>query len=538
MYKFYYIKIDDGFVSTSLYSAYYSTDTIDEETAVVNNMFALLYPSNINAINLTFNDLAYGNGIKVKIPDSAINVFLVNQNTNTICPIVSLEPIITQTPTPTLPLTPPVTQTPTQTPPVTRSPTRTPTQTATATVTPTQTITPTVTPGLSPSPTRTPISTPTSSNTEDCVFDFTVTETTLPDCDIGGDTIVTDTNTSINGTVTVDTYGREFIITAFGGNYGEENESLVTLLLTNGVTSYVKNVYVNFGDVNTDILTVPTIGTFTYTLTLTEFGTTGGSYGNFQCGELIPLPTPLPTPTMTITPTRSTEISCTEGMDIVFVVDYTNSMGVVINNIKNNVTSIANAISSTSSDNYRLGLAIFDEMKIISGLPNYYYSSAYQSLPSNQKYINTNNTDGVTQYITAMEMFSQNNVDTFNQQINLINNLEFPLGRGVNAPEPSDVAVDLIINSDFVGSFRSGVKKIIILITDNLPSGNDDKHNVVDDLRVAVLRQECVNKGIKVILMTSYQLNVLYLLANGSGGFVVNGYSPTEIINAINNICN
>ena len=230
MFKYYYIKIATGFVSTSLFSAYYTTYSIDEETAVLNNMYVLLYPSNTNAINLTYDSLAYGNGIKVKIPEDAVNVFLVNQSTNNICPIESLAPIISQTPTPTLPLTPPVTLTPTRTPPVTLSPTGTPTQTATATGTPTQTITPTVTPGLSPTPTRTPISTPTSSNTEDCVFDFTVTETTLPDCDISGDTNVDESNTSISGTVTVDTYGREFVINAFGGNYGEENQSLVTLL--------------------------------------------------------------------------------------------------------------------------------------------------------------------------------------------------------------------------------------------------------------------------------------------------------------------
>lgn len=538
MFRYFYIKIASGFNSNNLYSAYYSTDLIDEETAVINNMFALLYPANTNAINLSYNDLLFGNGIKVKIPDNAINVFLLDQTTNVICPINSLIPEFTATPTRTPNQTPINTATPTPTISLTNTISLTSTSTPTRTVTPTLTPTRTVTPGLSSTPTRTPLTTPTTSNTEDCVFDFTVVETTIPDCDINGENIVTDLNTTVSGTINIDTYGREFVINAFGGNYGEENETLVTLLLTNGGASYVKNVYVNFGDDNSGILIIPIIGTFTYTLTLTEYGSTGGSYGNFQCGELIPLPTPTMTPTMTLTPTRISEINCDEGMDIAFVIDYTSSMGIVIDNIKNNVTSIANAISVASSDDYRLGLVIFDEMQNISGLPNYYGSSVYQSIPNSQKYININNVDGITQYITAMEMFSQNNVLTFNQQINSINNSTFPLGRGVNGPEPSDVAVNLVVNNDFIGSFRPDVKKIIILITDNLPSGNDDEYNIVDDLFVVNLKQDCVNKGIKVILMTSYQLNVLYLLANGSGGFVVNGYSPTQIINAINNLCN
>jgi len=541
MFNYYYIKIASGFVTTDLYNAYYSTAIIDEETAVANNMYLILYPSNVIAINLTYNDLAYGNGIKVQVPENAINVFLLNQTTNSICPIMSLEPVITATPTHTPPTTPTPTKTVTPTISLTSTISLTPTKTVTPTNTNTNTPTRTVTPGLSPTPTRTPISTPTSSNTENCTFDFTVTETTLPDCNINGEQIVTDNNTSTSGTIIIDTYGRELIINAFGGNYGDENQSLLTLTLTNGVTTYVKNVYVNYGDENSDILVVPTIGTFTYTLTLTEFGTTGGSYGNFQCGDLIPLPTPTPTITPTITPTRSIEIDCNEGMDIVFAIDYTNSMGTIIDNIKNNVISIANAISTASSNNYRLGLVIFDEVRysnVDPSTPPYYNSTAYSTLPTSQKYINLNSGEKLIQYITSMEKMSQNNVVSFNQQINAINNVSFPLGNGSGYPEPSDVAINLIMNSEFAGQFRDGAKKIIILITDNLPSGDNDKYQSNDITFVNALKIVAIIRGIKIILMTSYQYNVLYDLANDTGGFVVNGYSPTEIINAINNICN
>jgi hypothetical protein len=242
-----------------------------------------------------------------------------------------------------------------------------------------------------------------------------------------------------------------------------------------------------------------------------------------------------------MTPTRTTEINCNEGMDIVFVVDYTNSMGTIIDNIKNNVTSIANAISTASSDNYKLGLVIFDEVRysnVVPSTPPYYNSTSYSTLPTSQKYINLNSDEKLIQYITSMEMMSQNNVVSFNQQINAINNSSFPLGNGSLYPEPSDVALNLVMNSNFAGQFREGAKKIIILITDNVPSGDNDKYQSNDISFVNALKIVAIIRGFKIILMTSYSYNVLYDLANDSGGFVVNGYSPTEIINAINDICN
>ena len=51
---------------------------------------------------------------------------------------------------------------------------------------------------------------------------------------------------------------------------------------------------------------------------------------------------------------------CQEGMDVVFVVDYTGSMGNAIQGVKNGINDIVTEIQSQSNGNYRLGLVLFD----------------------------------------------------------------------------------------------------------------------------------------------------------------------------------
>ena len=76
-------------------------------------------------------------------------------------------------------------------------------------------------------------------------------------------------------------------------------------------------------------------------------------------------------------------------MDVVFLVDYTGSMGGSINNVKTQITTIANAINTESKGNYRLGLTIFDEYNYNAG-SNYSNKEAYTTLPASQRFINQN----------------------------------------------------------------------------------------------------------------------------------------------------
>lgn len=235
------------------------------------------------------------------------------------------------------------------------------------------------------------------------------------------------------------------------------------------------------------------------------------------------------------------QVVCNNGMDVVFVLDYTASMGNVIDNIKTNITAIKNTIITESNNNYRLGLVIFDENTIS---PNYTNLIAYTSLPSTQKIVEsgTSADDGSTiyQYITAMESMSTNNGGSFTTQLNKLNTFNLTLGTGLLTPEPSDKAlfhVSKTVNP-ITNSFRNNVAKLIILITDAIPSGNDDD-NSSDDLNYinSTLTPLFVNNNLKLLLLSTFQQTQLMNLVTASNGVYVNSFNPETIISTIENIC-
>jgi hypothetical protein len=228
-------------------------------------------------------------------------------------------------------------------------------------------------------------------------------------------------------------------------------------------------------------------------------------------------------------------VACSEGMDVVFLVDYTGSMGGAIDGVKTSIANIASTIVTESNSNYRLGLVIFDEYT--SGTnSNYDDKTDYTSLPSSQRYINTG-LNGAYQWITAVEMMSSNNQTSFTSQLNKLNTSNFPLGSGQGSPEPSDMGVDLVALQNFAGSFRNNVARLVVLITDNTPGGNDDAYNSTDVNFVNGLTPQLVNQGVRVLLMTTAGTNVLYDLATGTNGVVSPGFSGSDIITAIEDVC-
>lgn len=231
-------------------------------------------------------------------------------------------------------------------------------------------------------------------------------------------------------------------------------------------------------------------------------------------------------------------ITCADGMDIVFLVDYTGSMGSAINAIKAAIASIVSTIVTESANNYRLSLVLFDEYT--SGTTsNYSNKTAYTSLPSSQKYINTG-LNSRFQWITAMEVFSQNNESSFSTQLALLNDsVNFPLGNGISTPEPADMGIDRVVNFDLAGTFRNDVSKLIILITDAPSSGNDDVNNATDVTFANTMVADCIAKGIKVLLMkpNSNSIAPLETIATETGGLVSTSFTPTSIITSIENIC-
>lgn len=228
-------------------------------------------------------------------------------------------------------------------------------------------------------------------------------------------------------------------------------------------------------------------------------------------------------------------VACSEGMDVVFLVDYTGSMGGAIDGVKTSIANIASTIVTESNSNYRLGLVIFDEYT--SGTnSNYDDKTDYTSLPSSQRYINTG-LNSTYQWITAVEMMSSNNQTSFTSQLNKLNTSNFPLGSGQGSPEPSDMGVDLVALQNFAGSFRNNVARLVVLITDNTPGGNDDAYNSTDVNFVNSLTPQLVNQGVRVLLMTTAGTNVLYDLATGTNGVVSPGFSGSDIITAIEEVC-
>jgi hypothetical protein len=182
---------------------------------------------------------------------------------------------------------------------------------------------------------------------------------------------------------------------------------------------------------------------------------------------------------------------CDEGMDVIFVVDYTSSMSNAINGVKTGIANIAAEINTQTSGNYRLGLVLYDEYQITGSFNNIFYAGSgfYQNLPSAQKLIQNNTSANRKQVYTCVEKMSTvgnigNSTSGFTQALNAINQSNsstgMALGNGHGVPEPGGLATYLAAVDNFAGSWRSGVLKLIVHITDSSPGGDDDIYNNTD----------------------------------------------------------
>ena len=201
--------------------------------------------------------------------------------------------------------------------------------------------------------------------------------------------------------------------------------------------------------------------------------------------------------------TASASAPCDAGMDVAFIIDYTGSMGGEIDFIKTGMSGIINTIDTSSgSNNYRIGIITVDEM-LGSAAPTYGACADYTSLPATQKIANTG--IGVTQYLTAWEMFSDNNGTTANTQIQKLNGgvdgTCVQLGDGNYSPEPTDMAIGQVLTGNFLNAFRANVAKYIVVITDALPGGDDDAFTPTDYTYIGQLTNQANNQGVKIIVL-------------------------------------
>ncbi|WP_299179739.1 Ig-like domain-containing protein [uncultured Chryseobacterium sp.] len=235
---------------------------------------------------------------------------------------------------------------------------------------------------------------------------------------------------------------------------------------------------------------------------------------------------------------------CDSGMDVVFIFDYTGSMGSQIEAAKTGASSIISTIQSQSAPNeYRLGLVLADE-NLSRTTSSYSSSAAYTSLPMAQRFVNTG-IGSRFQWITAMEVMSNNNVSSFTAQLNKLNNPSggLSIGSGVGGPEPTDMALSRVVEHNFAGTFRNNVAKYVIIITDITPGGNDDIANSTDVAEMNRLKNLCISKSIKVIVLGSGVESTIdgkYIwkdLATATGGSWNTSYNASAIQTAIINGC-
>ncbi len=235
---------------------------------------------------------------------------------------------------------------------------------------------------------------------------------------------------------------------------------------------------------------------------------------------------------------------CDSGMDVVFIFDYTGSMSTQIEAAKTGASNIISTIKAQSKDNaYRLGIVLADEYR--SGtVSRYSNAQAYLNLPPTQKFINPG-VGSSFQWITAMEMMSLNNESSFGVQLNKLNNSGggLSLGDGSSTPEPTDMALSRVVEYNFVGAFRNNVAKYVIIITDDVPGGNDDSATSTDITEMNRLKNVCISNSVKVIVLgqgVDKKIGDKYIwreLADGTGGSWNSSYNASAIQAAIVNGC-
>jgi hypothetical protein len=225
------------------------------------------------------------------------------------------------------------------------------------------------------------------------------------------------------------------------------------------------------------------------------------------------------------------------GLDIVFVIDITSSMGTAISYIVRDLQKLIDTIIAKTKGTYRFGLLTISEYQQGKTAtvynPPYSKLDVYKNLPASNieiyKY-DQGSSFWVSRFTAVVEM-SDNNGDEMKTNLSEIQKWVYD---GGSAAESIDMAVKLVAIDKMTGSFRSDVENMIVLVTDTDPSGGDDAYSATDIAYIPELAADIKAEGLKVyILGTKPSLDPL---ANGTGGIHLHTNSPAALLKVINGL--
>ena len=250
-------------------------------------------------------------------------------------------------------------------------------------------------------------------------------------------------------------------------------------------------------------------------------------------------------------------IPCNKAMDVVFLLDYTGSMNSQYNDandgLKAQVNAISNKVVSESGGDYRLAAVLIDQNY---SAPSYWTgnNTTVANLNSANKY------NSGTVWLSAVVPFANTNKSDFDTKIGYLaagaagsgNNSStgMELGSGGGGPEPNDTAIDRVLNNSLAGSFRSGVTRMIILITDNSPDGDGDDafEGSEETAKMGTLSNQAVAAVTTISVLgtfsnststdgTTTRYDIYNAYANNTGGLTNFAGDPSDIEQFIEDIC-
>lgn len=214
--------------------------------------------------------------------------------------------------------------------------------------------------------------------------------------------------------------------------------------------------------------------------------------------------------------TESSVVDCSRGIDVMFFLDYTGSMGSAINEVKSGIVDICSKLSLVAGgdDKYAVGIMLYDEANKDSlKYVNYIDKPAYKKLSVLNRYIShIGSPDDPTEYnvakiFTVLENLNYRNSGNLNrlkEALRPLNTPAFPIGYGENSPEPLDVAIEKFLLEGFGGGFDSPERnKYIVAITDNTMGGLYENHNSDVIQRLDRLKRIMEERKIKPIFFST-----------------------------------